>query len=749
MKKVFSLFTSLVMAFSLLGVMPVMGAGTILSGNYEYDVLADGTVEIVAYTGSATDVTIPYELGGKLVTSIGYRAFYDCNKLKNLTIPETVTYIGNYAFYSCDALANLTISKKATVIGSSAFAYCPHLTNVTIPESVTRIEDKAFYNCQSLGSIAIPESVTSIGGDAFYNTPWLKNIRRENPLVVVNGILIDGTWCNGDVIIPDDVTSVGNNAFYGCTGVTSVTIPSGVTSIGYGAFSNCTNLVSVTIPDSVKSIGYQAFYYCENLKNVTIPKGVTNIGYETFYNCDSLTSITIPDGVTKIGKTAFGSCDNLSDLAVGDSVTEIGENAFDGCTSLKYLYIPDSVTTIGNYAYCNCDSITSVTIGSGVTRIGERVFMGCDNLVKVTIPESVTSIGDYAFSYCEKLENVTIPDSVKSIGNYTFSGCSQLKSLTIPRSVTSIGVYAFGDCENLTIRCYANSVAHQYAVENGIKYWLTISEPTGFNIDATSTSSIRVKWNKSSTADGYILEQYKDQKWTRVTKITNPSTVKYSVKGLASGTTYWFRLKAYKMYDGNAIYSGNTCELTACTNPATPKAKMALNSSSSIRLSWNKITGAGGYIVEQYKGGKWVRLTKITSPSTIQYSVKGLASGTTYKFRVRAYKMLSGKAYYSDYSSTVTACTKPATVKFTLTAGSRKATVKWSKVTGASGYIVYYKTSANGSWTRLTKVGASTTSYTKTGLTKGKTYYFTVKPYKTLGGKVYYGGITSKSVKVK
>lgn len=82
-------------------------------------------------------------------------------------------------------------------------------------------------------------------------------------------------------------------------------------------------------------------------------------------------------------------------------------------------------------------------------------------------------------------------------------------------------------------------------------------------------------------------------------------------------------------------------------------------------------------------------------------------------------------------------------------ADTKKATVKWSKVTGSSGYKVYYKTSKNGSWKTLKTCNNKTTSYTKTGLSKGKTYYFTVKAYRTVGGKIYNGKFTTKSVKIK
>ena len=178
----------------------------------------------------------------------------------------------------------------------------------------------------------------------------------------------------------------------------------------------------------------------------------------------------------------------------------------------------------------------------------------------------------------------------------------------------------------------------------------------------------------------------------------------------------------------------------------TMAAPKSTSSASSVKLSWSKVSGAKGYVVYQKKSGKWSRI-KVTSSNS--YTVSKLKSGTTYQFCIKPYKTSGSKTVYGNTSKTLTTSTNPATVSFKLTAGSKKATVKWSKVTGASGYKIYYKTSKNGSWKSLKTVNNKTTSYTKTGLTKGKTYYFTVKAYRTTGGKTYNGGYAAKSVKIK
>ena len=444
-KKSLSALLALVMLLSITAGVD-LSAYAATSGDYTYEVLDDGTVEITGYTGTASSISIPGTIGGKKVTSIGEGAFWACESLASVTIPNSVTSIGKDAFVNCTSLTSVTLPNSVTSIGDEAFLGCHSLSSVTIPNSVTSIGEDAFWACESLSSVTIPNSVTSIGKDAFFGCHSLSSVNVDasnKNYASVNGVLYNKNKTElirypegktaSSFIIPNSVTSISEKAFDDCENLTSVTIPNSVTSIGDKAFFGCENLTSVTIPNSVTSIGKDTFGFCTSLTSVTIPNSVTSIGDEAFENCTSLTSVTIPNSVTSIGKSVFSRCEDLTSINV-NTANRI-------YTSVNGVLYNKNKTEI--VCYPAGKTASSFIIPNSVTSIGAYVFYYCENLTSVTIPNSVTNIGDYAFENCTSLTSVTIPNSVTNIGDYAFWGCDSLTSITIPNSIISIGANAF------------------------------------------------------------------------------------------------------------------------------------------------------------------------------------------------------------------------------------------------------------------------------------------------------------------
>ena len=98
---------------------------------------------------------------------IGDWAFWDCNGLTSINIPNSVTSIESQAFMQCLRLKSINIPSSVTSIGKEVFAFCSSLTSINIPNSVRSIGRAAFYDCGSLTNVTIPISVTSIDKFAF------------------------------------------------------------------------------------------------------------------------------------------------------------------------------------------------------------------------------------------------------------------------------------------------------------------------------------------------------------------------------------------------------------------------------------------------------------------------------------------------------------------------------------------------------------------------------------------------------
>ena len=400
-----------------------------------YEVLENDTLEITGcdnYT-STGKLEIPSEINGKPVTKIGEEAFRE-TAITEVVIPEGVIGVEDNAFSSCEGL-----------------------TKVTLPDSLTHLGNNAFAWCTVLTVVEIPDKLIDIGVTPFYGTAWLAAKQEENPLVIVNGILIDGETCSGSVTIPDDVIRVGADAFRGST-LTEVVIPDSVIDIENGAFESCSSLVKVEIPDNGVNIGDDAFCECSTLSNIVIPDSVKNIGTGAFIGTAWLEEkqkenplvivnkavidgstcsgdVVIPNGVTRIGNGAF-RYGTLTGITIPNSVTSIGERAFYE-SSLVEITIPDSVTDIGGSAFMLCTSLEHITLPEGITSLpatylyqeDSGFFSGCTSLKEVQLPSTLKNIDLLAFCYCPSLESITIPENVEQIENYAFADCTNLKNV--------------------------------------------------------------------------------------------------------------------------------------------------------------------------------------------------------------------------------------------------------------------------------------------------------------------------------
>lgn len=225
----------------------------------------------------------------------------------------------------------------------------------------------------------------------------------------------------------------------------------------------------------------------------------------------------------------------------------------------------------------------------------------------------------------------------------------------------------------------------------------------------------------------------KDSKGKILTKNTD-----YTLTA-SSGRTNMGRYAVKVTLKGN--YSGSKT-LYFDIVPAQVTKLKATQTTSSITLSWSKVAGSNmRYYVFSYNPStkKYKSLGYTTGTSC---TVKKLSSGTTYYYSVQAYNTTAKK--WGKASATLTTATKPGTPTLKAVAGTKKATLSWNKQNGVTGYVLYMSTSKNGSYSKIaTLKGNTKVSYTKTGLTTGKYYYFKVIAYKTVGSTNIYGAYSS------
>ena len=200
--------------------------------------------------------------------------------------------------------------------------------------------------------------------------------------------------------------------------------------------------------------------------NIMIPssldeKTVVTLGNNAFKSAKGITEIRIPSSIIEIGYGAFENCTKLNKVDLGNIKT-LSFQVFKGCTSLTEITIPKTLKN-GSVSPClDNPNIKKINLEEGLTIIPQNL---CANtgITEITIPSSVTEIEHSAFNDCSKLKKITISSNVSKMGFYNISD--------------SDSIFENHD-EDLTVYCYKDSMAANYAIKYNIKY-LYLTKPTG------------------------------------------------------------------------------------------------------------------------------------------------------------------------------------------------------------------------------------------------------------------------------
>ncbi len=274
-------------------------------------------------------------------------------------------------------------------------------------------------------------------------------------------------------------------------------------------------------------------------------------------------------------------------------------------------------------------------------------------------------------------------------------------------------------------------------------------------------TKIKLAWNKVSGVDGYAI--YRKEGSTgdyEKIKALGVSTTEYTDTNCDISTQYTYKIMTYTR-NSSGTYSYSPAEyLTVTTKGKEPSGVENVRvynvTTNSIWLGWDSDWEGytGGYVVYRADSanGEYKKIETVPNGkvSFADYDVK---DGQTYYYKVMAYKNVSGKYYYSDYSEVYEYTVKLKPIEIitpgkTTNAKVYKQTAKslwigWDKAANADGYYVYRRTGTSGSFSKVATVTGGSQAWADYNIKNNTTYYYYIEAYKDNSGTVKCGAASN------
>ena len=290
---------------------------------------------------------------------------------------------------------------------------------------------------------------------------------------------------------------------------------------------------------------------------------------------------------------------------------------------------------------------------------------------------------NYYGTYSDVLETTTLPAKAEGLVADSCSSTTITLSWDEIAGATSYRIYQYNadsekfekltdvsaDMTSFKVAGLESAKEQQFKVRackkfNGTNYWgatstalAAVTKPAKVKntvVETASSTSVDISWDKVSRATGYQIYRLDPEtgSYTKLATIKNNKTFTYTDTALTSTTEYTYKVRAYLTYDGTNYYGSYGDVTSATTKPAKVKNLKATAKTSSVKLGWDKQSRVTGYQVYRLntKTGKYEKIATIRDPKTVSYTDKTVKKGTTYTYKVRAYKTYNGKNYYGSYS---------------------------------------------------------------------------------------------------
>ncbi len=655
------------------------------------------------------------------VVEICEGAFGACDNLKKVIIPNSVTTIGIYAFNSCDSLKTVVIGDSVEFLGTGAFASCPitslklgeampvippsafavtDITTVSIPNSVTDIMYYSFYDCSELVSVELPLSVQSIEYGAFEHCEKLSDVYYEGTksdraninIEDNNEYLEDAKWhynsCGKDAHVYtgdcDEIcencdwvrASAADHDYANATCKAPKTCKvCGATSGNH--LSHKSDNGTVTKKATCAATGTKT-YKCTACKDVIKTETIAKLAHK------SDNGTVTKNATCKATGTKTYKCTACKDVIKTETIAKLAHKSDNGtvtkkatckatgtktykCTACKATIKTDTIAkTAHDYdsgkvtkkATCKATGVKTYTCSVCKDTKTETIKKSTTHSYTTTTTKATTSKDGKivkACSVCDKVSSTTTIYYAKSFSlsktSYTYNGKVQKPSVTVK------------DSKGKTISSSNYTVTYSSGLKNAGTYTVTVTmkgnysgtKKLTYKINPIDVSKCKISLSKTSyTYNGKVQKPTVTVKDSKGKTISSSNyTVSYSGDCKKVGTyTVTIKMK------GN--YSGTT-KLTFKINPTETKITKVTGGKKSVTVNiFKKTKEVTGYEIQYSTSKSFSKATTktISKNSTTKYTIKSLSAKKTYYVRVRTYKTVNGKKYYSGWSTVKSVKTK-------------------------------------------------------------------------------------------
>lgn len=662
--------------------------------DYSYEILNDGTLRLYQYEGTDTNIVVPDTIDGRKVTVLGNSTFQYCTQasdIESVTLPDSLTTIEKNAFYNCEKLKSVTIPPNVSSIGLAAFV--EGLSESSLTE--IKVDPENPYFSEKDGVVFSKDGTK---------------------------LIVFPSGRSGDYQIPDGTVSVGDYAFYYCVNVSSITVPGSVRSLGEGAFGNCSSLTKAVLNEGLEEIGEYAFQSSSGIRDIIIPASVKSVGKnglclssgcrirvlstDTVWADDAFRDLALIAGkkdstlqkyAEDHGRTFVElSADNRIPLQNEWFEQITPEYEYNGKSHEPEIESSESAPELEQGSDYEVTYENNINAGTATIKItGKDIFCGTvERSFKITPDENGMHVCYFAENnetYLEttfkgkKVEPEVVIDGLVRGKDYTVTYVNNEKPGEARAELTGIGNYKGSETLYFTIYGKlpaADPIADQTYTGNEITPDIVIPglkagedyymyyEDNQYPGVATVTIYGTGYYKGTATIHFKIIK--KTEKFVSNVKL-NRTSYTYTGKTIRPSVTVTVNGKkigasAYKLYYKNNKNSGigtvqvrGTGKYSRINKTITfkilpPKTLLTglKKANRSFIASWKKNIQATGYQIQYAADSRFTKERKtviVGKQSATRYKISGLKNKKTYYVRIRSYKRVGKKVLYSSWST--------------------------------------------------------------------------------------------------